>query len=716
MSEAKFEKLTTELRQRLDELVLKTLLGDEDDPSGDGSGGHAEEVAQALRQISEMASAADRPQLAQMAGKLAGGSPAEFSDGIRKLVEAIESEPAAAAAPPETGKSKPAPTESAAPSLLEDEELVSDFILESREHLANVEAQLLILEREPGNLETLHSAFRGFHTIKGLAGFLDLAQIQEVAHEVENILDLARQQKLAPTPEVVDVVLEGADYLRVGIQTVEESFHGGRLEFAEASELIARVQKLAASPGESEQTGADEAGREGPAAPVQGTEPGSESEDPEQGAEEAAQSDTSPKPNDGPKPAAQSAGPQPAGASGAKPSEQQGGGRSQAHAIKVNTGKLDYLVDMVGELVVAQSLLQHDPDMEKLKSSRLQRNLSQLSRITTDVQRTAMSMRMVPVGTLFRRYTRLVRDLARSEGKLVELETHGEDTELDRNIIEELADPLMHMIRNGINHGLETPAEREKAGKAPSGRIRLSAWHQSGFIMIELADDGRGIPRDKVLHKAQERGLVAEGAELTDSEIQNLIFEPGFSTAEAVSNVSGRGVGMDVVKRNIIKLRGRVDVSSIEGKGTRFTLKMPLTLAIIDGLIVGVGKERYIVPIYTVREMLRPTKEQLSSLHNREEMVMVRGGLLALVRLYRLFEVEPKSPNPAEGLLLVVETLGKRFCLLVDELLGKQEVVIKSLGESLKNISGVAGGAILGDGNVGLILDMDGIFSGGSGG
>jgi two-component system chemotaxis sensor kinase CheA len=309
-----------------------------------------------------------------------------------------------------------------------------------------------------------------------------------------------------------------------------------------------------------------------------------------------------------------------------------------------------------------------------------------------------------------------VRDLARNEGKQVELFTRGEDTELDRNIIEELADPLMHMIRNGINHGLETPAERERAGKPPVGRVQLSAWHQSGFIMIELSDDGRGIPREKVLSKARERGLVAEGAELTDTEVQNLIFEPGFSTADTVSNVSGRGVGMDVVKRNITKLRGRVDVSSVEGQGTRFTLKMPLTLAIIDGLVVGVGKERYIVPIYTVREMLRPTKDQLSSLHNREEMVSVRGGLLPMVRLYRCFDVAPRSEDPTQGLLLVVETLGKRFCLLVDELIGKQEVVIKSLGESLKRISGVAGGAILGDGTVGLILDMDGIFSGGSDG
>lgn len=702
MSESRFDELTAELRQRLDELALKTLLDDEGEAEGAGS--VCGEVEQALRQVSELAAAAQRPEVAQMAGKLADGPSSEFAAGIRKLVEAVTSK-----AGPEPVSGEAQQQKSAAPSLIEDEELVSDFILESREHLANVEAQLLKLEREPGDQETLNSAFRSFHTIKGLAGFLDLGRIQEVAHEVENILDLARQQKLTLTPEVVDAVLAGGDYLRVAIEIVEASLTGGRLEFSETSELISRVRGVAslANVSEGSEPEGGEAGQTGEGGEEQSksvAESAGERNDPETAEPSEAGTEAPEKPT----------APQAESVTQSKSAEQAASGRGQAHAIKVSTGKLDYLVDMVGELVVAQSLLQHDPDMEKLKSSRLQRNLSQLSRITSDVQRTAMSMRMVPVGTLFRRYTRLVRDLARAEGKQVELVTRGEDTELDRNIIEELADPLMHMIRNGINHGLETPAERKAAGKPESGRIQLSAWHQSGFIMIELADDGRGIPRDKVLRKARERGMVAEDAELTDSEVQNLIFEPGFSTADAVSNVSGRGVGMDVVKRNILKLRGRVDVSSVEGRGTRFTLKMPLTLAIIDGLVVGVGKERYIVPIYTVREMLRPTSEQLSSLHNREEMVMVRGGLLPLVRLYRSFGVKPRSEDPAHGLVLVAETLGKRFCLLVDDLIGKQEVVIKSLGESLKNISGVAGGAILGDGTVGLILDMDGIFAGGS--
>jgi two-component system chemotaxis sensor kinase CheA len=361
-------------------------------------------------------------------------------------------------------------------------------------------------------------------------------------------------------------------------------------------------------------------------------------------------------------------------------------------------------------LVVAQSLLSHDQQIAAIQSPRLQRNLSQLSRITSDVQRTAMSMRMVPVDNLFRRMARLVRDVARKEGKRAELITTGNDTELDRNIVEALADPLMHMVRNAVGHGLESPEQRREAGKPETGTIRLSAYHQSGFIMIDLADDGQGLDCERILRKARERGLVPDGMNPSEDEVRNLIFEPGFSTAQKVNDVSGRGVGMDVVRKNILKLRGRVEIDSVKGRGTTFSLKVPLTLAIIEGLIVGVGEHRYIVPIYAVREMLRPTAEAMSTVQGRDEMVTVRGRLLPVVRLYRKFGVEPKSEDPTEALLLVTETLGKQFCVMVDDLIGKQEVVIKSLGESLKNISGVAGGAILGDGQVGLILDMDGIF------
>jgi len=368
------------------------------------------------------------------------------------------------------------------------------------------------------------------------------------------------------------------------------------------------------------------------------------------------------------------------------------------------------MVDMVGEMVIAQSLLRHAPELASLRSPHLQRTLSQLAGITSDVQKTAMALRMVPIRQLFHRMGRLVRDLSRKAGRQVELVTSGEDTELDRQIVEDLADPLLHMVRNSIDHGIEPAGERAAAGKRPVGTIRLAAYHQAGQILIEVGDDGRGLDRERILQKARQKGLVSGATYLADNEIFNLIFEPGFSTAERVTDVSGRGVGMDVVKKNITKLRGRIEVVSAPGKGATFYLKLPLTLAIIDGLVVGVGRERYIVPIYSVVEMLRPTRDALWTVQGKGEVVSVRGSLLPIVRLHERFQVEPRSRDASEGLLIVAEAEGKRFSLLVDEFIGKQEVVIKSLGPTLRNAPGIAGGAILGDGRVGLILDLEGIF------
>jgi two-component system chemotaxis sensor kinase CheA len=379
-------------------------------------------------------------------------------------------------------------------------------------------------------------------------------------------------------------------------------------------------------------------------------------------------------------------------------------------SIKVDTNKLDYLVDMVGEMVIAQSLVRHDPDLAIGAKPRLGRNLSQLARITDEVQRTAMSMRMIPVGQLFQKTSRLVRDLSRKASKQVELELFGEETELDRNIVEDLADPLMHMVRNSVDHGIETPDERTRNGKPATARVTLRAGHQAGQIVIQVSDDGRGLNQAKILRKAVEKGLVSAGTQLTEAEIFNLIFHPGFSTAEKITDVSGRGVGMDVVRKHVQKLRGRIDVLSRLGEGTTFLLKLPLTLAIIDGLVVGVGEQRYIVPIFAVREMLKPPEDSISTLQGRQEMALVRGSLLPLVRLHQRFGVKPRFENPWDSLLIVSESGGRQFCLMVDELIGKQEVVIKSLGETMANIAGVAGGAILGDGRVGLILDLEGLF------
>jgi two-component system chemotaxis sensor kinase CheA len=290
------------------------------------------------------------------------------------------------------------------------------------------------------------------------------------------------------------------------------------------------------------------------------------------------------------------------------------------------------------------------------------------------------------------------------------METQGNEIDLDRTIVEELADPLMHMVRNALDHGIETPEERQAAGKAPVARLLLRAHHHGGQVVIEVSDDGRGLDMERIKAKAAQKGLIAPDAALPDHDIYNLIFEPGFSTAAQLTNVSGRGVGMDVVRRHIEKLRGRIEIHSTPGAGTSFLLRLPLTLAIIEGLVAGVGEERYIVPLFSVRELFRPTAETVWTVKQRREMALVRGSLLPVLRLHRLFQVKPRTENPLEAVLVVAEVEGQRFCLMVDELIGKQEVVIKSLGETFKSVSSVAGGAILGDGRVGLILDLERLY------
>jgi two-component system chemotaxis sensor kinase CheA len=375
--------------------------------------------------------------------------------------------------------------------------------------------------------------------------------------------------------------------------------------------------------------------------------------------------------------------------------------------VKLDTRKLDSLVDLVGELVIAQSMVVQDPDVQQLASRHLARCLRQLGRITTELQRTAMSLRMVPISRTFQKMTRLVRDLAAQQQKQVQLVVEGEETELDRNIVEELSDPLVHMIRNSVDHGIERPADRVAQGKPALGTIRLSASHQRGGIVICIRDDGKGLDRDRILAKARERGLIKPNATLTEAETFALIFAPGFSTAEVVTDLSGRGVGLDVVRRNIDRLRGKVEIQSVPGQGTTFTILLPLTLAIIDGMLVGVGDDRYIIPTLSVRESFRPRPGMVTTVHERGEVVSVRGRLTPLLRLGQHLGTPGRAIDPTDGIIVVVESGDAARGLLVDELLGKQEVVIKSLGETFRKQDLLAGAAILGDGRVGLILDVD---------
>jgi two-component system chemotaxis sensor kinase CheA len=660
-----------DLRRQIEELALQLVMAEPDKiPAG-----AAAPWGPALERLRDTAERERAGPVAAAAAALmeAGRAPegmAGIQEGMARLQEAFEAEERRPAA--EAG------------SLGQDPELLLDFVLESREHLANIEAQILTLERDPHGPEALNAAFRGFHTIKGLAGFLELWEIQRVAHEVETVLDRARNAQLTVTADAIDVILESADDLRRRVAHVESALKSEPSEPpARNDSLLGRIRALYSEPAGIRDSGAVEAGKDEEAPrPALPAVPGSSSEAVAQGAP-AADSDNR---------------------------------RGETMAVRVDTAKLDFLVDMAGEMVIAQSLVRHDPDLAALNTPRLQRNMAQLTRITGEVQKTAMAMRLVPIGPLFQRMARMVRDLSRQFGKPVEMETQGDEIELDRNIVQELTDPLMHMVRNSLDHGIESPQERERLGKNPVARLLLKGRHQAGQVVIEIADDGRGLDRGRIVEKAIQKGLIATGEGLQDSEVFNLIFQPGFTTAAQITSVSGRGVGMDVVRRHIEKLRGRVEIRSVAGRGATFALKLPLTLAIIDGLVVGVGRERYIAPLFAVREVLRPSREILWTVQQRAEMALLRGDLLPVTRLYRKFHVTPRSEDPLEGVLLVAEVEGRRACLLVDELIGKQEVVIKALGDTFKTATGIAGGAILGDGRVGLILDLERLVKEGSDG
>ncbi|MBL8699078.1 MAG: chemotaxis protein CheA [Alphaproteobacteria bacterium] len=380
-------------------------------------------------------------------------------------------------------------------------------------------------------------------------------------------------------------------------------------------------------------------------------------------------------------------------------------------SIRVDLDRVDRLVDTVGELVITQSMVaQRMSDIAEASHPMIAQGLEALGMYMRELQESVMAIRMQPVKSVFARMPRIVRDVSAKLGKQVRLVTNGENTEVDKTVIEEIADPLTHMIRNSMDHGIETPAERLAAGKPAEGTIHLSASHRGGRIVIAVEDDGRGINRDKVLRLAKERGLVAPTAQLSDEEIDNLIFAAGFSTADAVTDISGRGVGMDVVRRNIQALGGRVTIQSTPGKGSRFTLTLPLTLAVLDGMVLSVGSERYILPINSIVESLRPRPQDLHHLPNGENVVSIRGDYVRLVHLGSIFGVDDAITDPASGLVVLVDTEDRgRIGLVIDELLGQQQVVIKSLEENYDQIEGISAATILGNGRVALILDVDGL-------
>lgn len=377
-------------------------------------------------------------------------------------------------------------------------------------------------------------------------------------------------------------------------------------------------------------------------------------------------------------------------------------------SIRVELNKVDRLVNMVGELVITQAMLREQGGQLLVEQyPNLVQGIEELSRHIRDLQESVMAIRAQPVKSVFSRMPRLVRELTTSLDKKARLVMTGEETEVDKTVTERIGDPLMHMIRNSVDHGLESPEERLNAGKSEEGTIHLSAFHKGGRIFIEIEDDGAGINREIVLKKAIENGLVAADANLSDEEIDNLIFLPGFSTAESVTNVSGRGVGMDVVRKNIQSLGGRISISSITGQGSKFTMSLPLTLAVMDGMVVNIGSEKYVLPLVNIIQTLRPSSEEVNSLPNGRNVMMFRGEYIFLVPLYEIFGVKDAVQNPCEGLVVVVEGEGGVLMgFIVDDLVNQQQVVIKSLESNYELVEGVSGATILGNGRVSLIVDI----------
>jgi len=578
-------------------------------------------------------------------------------------------------------------------SASEDISLYIEFAHESLENLEKAEVDLIELEENPDNASLINSVFRAFHTIKGVSGFLELDSINHLAHKTETLLDSIRQKEIDPTSEVTDVILRAVDLMKKMINDISSS--------AETDGVISKKEWAIETFIETIENISDDQ-KDLPIGELLVKNKAVKREDIERGLErqklepskkigEILLEENSASRKDI-----------------HKALIKQSNARKNSYAVKVDTEKLDALVDLTGELVIAQSILKELSKGKDLDNRFLQ-SLGQMNQIISSVQKISMSMRMVPIGNTFQKMIRVVRDVSSNLGKKVELSMEGKDTEIDRNMVDALYEPLVHMVRNSVDHGIETPGQRKEKGKDPVGKIILSSFHKAGNIVIEIIDDGKGLDKDFLYEKAVKKGIISESEKLSEKEIFNLIFHPGFSTAENVTDVSGRGVGMDVVKEAIENLKGHLDINSVKGDGTKFTIRLPLTMAIIDGMLIRVGNEKYIVPTMSIIEAVPFDEKKYFTVEKKGEMIRARNELIPLVRLNTICDASYDEKN--ENLLvLIVENKGEKCGLLLDELLGKDEFVIKNLGNLFKDTKIFSGGAILGDGRVGLIIDIAGLF------
>ncbi|RJF55921.1 chemotaxis protein CheA [Serratia inhibens] len=629
------------------------------------------------------------------------------------------------------------------------------FFDEADELLADMEQHLLELDPLAPDIEPLNAIFRAAHSIKGGAATFGFSVLQETTHLLENLLDGARRQEMSLSTEIINLFLETKDIMQEQLDAYKTSQKPDADSFEyicqalrqlaldaqqqDAPAALALTETAVAAPSAIEggmrvclsglkpneiPLMLEELGNLGEVKNPQQTESSLEATLLTSASEEDISavlcfvlepeqiSFATPPPAELPPAAPQPlavqaaeppvAKPVPAAAEAPKVRAKAG----ESTSIRVAVEKVDQLINLVGELVITQSMLaQRSGSLDPVNHGDLLNSMSQLERNARDLQESVMSIRMMPMEYVFSRFPRLVRDLAGKLNKQVELQLQGSSTELDKSLIERIIDPLTHLVRNSLDHGIEDPATRVAAGKSAVGNLVLSAEHQGGNICIEVTDDGAGLNRAKILAKAASQGLAVSDS-MSDEEVGMLIFAPGFSTAEQVTDVSGRGVGMDVVKRNIQEMGGHVEIHSQAGKGTAIRILLPLTLAILDGMSVKVNDEVFILPLNAVMESLQPQAEDLHPLAGGERVLQVRGEYLPLVELFRVFEVAGAKTDATQGIVVILQSAGRRYALLVDQLIGQHQVVVKNLESNYRKVPGISAATILGDGSVALIVDV----------
>lgn len=610
------------------------------------------------------------------------------------------------------------------------QEILEDFLVEAFELVEQIDHDLVELESNPEDLELLNRIFRVAHTVKGSSSFLNFDVLTKLTHHMEDVLNKARHGELKITPDIMDVVLESIDRMKALLNSIRDNGNDSAIGM-DIEPICAKLTAISEGNVSAVASASEEPKVEPkvepkeevvPATPEPSAEPDvdvNQLSDSEVEAEierllkvrkaedqaRRAQKQKSAAPT-APKPATETGGEKKVPASG-------GGGGGMDQTIRVEVKRLDHLMNLIGELVLGKNRLLkiYDDVEERYEGEKfleeLNQVVSQLSIITTDVQLAVMKTRMQPIAKVFNKFPRVVRDLSRELGKQIELEIMGEETELDKSIVEEIGDPIMHMIRNSCDHGVEDPATRKANGKPEKGVVQLKAYNEGNHIVVEITDDGKGLDASGLKMKALEKNFITEkeAKQMTDKEAFALIFKPGFSTAAKVTNVSGRGVGMDVVKTNIEKLNGVIEIDSELGKGSTFKLKIPLTLAIIQSLLVGTQEEFYAIPLASVLETVRVPIDNIYTIEGKN-VLRLREEVLSLVRLSDVFGVKQVLESGDQTYVVIIGVAESKLGIIVDTLVGQEEIVIKSMGDYLQNIQGIAGATIRGDGRVTLIIDV----------